>query len=359
MIIGIDASKAAEEKRTGVENFVYQLILHLNEIDHTNFYYLYSNKRLPEELLDNTHFSEIYIPFPKFWNKLRLPMALLKYKPDVYLQPSYMIPAFAPKKTIGVIHDLAWVKFPDAYSKTDLLSQKITLKNLVEGAAKLVCVSKSAANDLIEYMPSAKAKVEVIYLGAESKTEEITGQKDSLELKSKYFVSIGRLEERKNISNIIEAFKQFKAKGHSHKLVLAGKPGFGYDKIESSIKSSGYSSDIILPGFIPASEFNNLLKNAEALLYPSLYEGFGLTALEAMKAGAPVITSNVSSLPEVVGDAAILVDPVSAQEIAVAMELIVEDQDLRASLVKKGLKQAEKFSWEKTAKEYLKLMEGM
>ena len=358
MIIGIDASKAGEDQKTGVENFVYQLILHLIKIDSNNQYLLFSNKPLPKELRSE-NFKEIYIPFPKFWNKLRLPMTLLKYKPEIYIQPSYAIPSFAPKKTIAVCHDLAWVKFPQAYSKKELLLQKYALDNIAQNAAKIVCVSNSAAKDLKEYLPYTNSRIAVIYLGVNDQIEQKTTPKDFLGINSKYFISIGRLEERKNTKNIVEAFNRFKDLGFPYKLILVGSPGYGYDKILTAVKSSKYSKDIIIPGFIPTEKSNDLLSGAQALLYPSLYEGFGLAALEAMTAGTPVITSDSSSLPEVVGDTAILVDPLNIDEIFKAMEKIAKDENLRQSLIKKGLVQARKFSWETTAREYLKLMEEM
>lgn len=363
MIIGIDASKAAETNKTGVENFVYYLILNLTKIDNKNTYYLYTNKHLPQELISKDNFKEIYIPFPKLWNKFRLPLALLKFQPDVYLETSYMVPLFAPKKSIAVFHDLAWVKFPKAYSKAQIMSQEQTLSNITSRTEKIVCVSDSSKKDLDAYLPAIAHKTLVIHLAGTESLKKIDKPRDILNLNSKYFLSLGRLEERKNTLNIIKAFIQFKTNYQLHatnyRLILAGKPGYGFEVVADIIKNSKYKDDIIIPGYIANDDLNDLLSGAAALVYPSLYEGFGLPSLEAMRAGTPVITSNTSSLPEIVGDAAILVNPEKIEDIAQALEKIATDPKLRNSLIEKGLKQQTKFTWEQTAKKFLKLMEEL
>lgn len=359
MIIGIDASKAAMDKRTGVENYVYQLILNLQKIDSKNTYYLYTNKHLPEELLKNSNFIEKFIPFPKFWNKIRLPLELRKDKPEKYLQPVYMIPKFAPAKSIGVFHDLAWKKFPEAYSSKDIASQKRALKNLRRRAQTIICVSNSAKNDLIEVCPDLEPRLKVVYHAGNIKPSP-TQFKDLLKIGQKYFLFFGRLETRKNVVNIVKAFYEAKEHGLSHKLVLVGKPGFGYDKIETEINSnSEFSGDIIRPNFVDDATLYDLIAGAEATVYPSLYEGFGLPALESMSIGTPVITANTSSLPEVVGDSAIMVDPTDFHQISDAMIKISTDSNFRQQLSISGIEQARHFSWQKTAEQTLKLLEEL
>ncbi|MEI6499106.1 MAG: glycosyltransferase family 1 protein [bacterium] len=359
MIIGIDASKAAMEKRTGVENYVYQLILNLQKIDTSNTYFLYTNKHLPLELLQNTNFIEKYIPFPKFWNKIRLPIALLRDKPDKYLQPVYLIPSFAPQKSIGVFHDLAFKKFPEAYSSRDIALQKKALKNLYRRANKIICVSNSARDDLLSIYPNLTEKLNVIHLASNIKPSP-TQFKDLLNIKEKYFISIGRLEKRKNIKNIIKSFYVAKQTELPHKLVLIGKPGYGYNEICETIKSvPEYAKDILIPGFVDNETLYDLILGAEATLYPSLYEGFGLTALDSMSIGTPVITSNTSSMPEVVGSAALTVDPNNLEQISDAIIKIATDSSLRQDLSIKSIEQARHFSWQKTAEQTKKLLETL
>ncbi len=363
MIIGIDASKAAAENRTGVENFTYQMILGLNKIKKENFYYLYTNKSLPHELHSRVNFLEKKTYFHRFFNKVFLPLLLLKYRPDVYFQPLYSIPMFTPKKCIAVVHDLAFQKFPDAYSDSEIKRQMSSLNNVVKKSEKIVCVSQSTKNDLIELFPETKEKIEIIYPSYNEETfHPIEKPKDPLKVGDYFFLFIGRLEERKNIVKIIEAFSLLKEElGLPHKLVLAGKPGYGYDKIAEKIKSlkPEIAKQIILPGFIKQEDMADVMSSATAFLYPSLYEGFGIAALDALAAGTPVITANTSALPEAVGDAAILVAPEDANAIKNAMRELATDPVKRNSLIKKGLDQIQKFSWEKSAQKLLNILESL
>ncbi len=178
---------------------------------------------------------------------------------------------------------------------------------------------------------------------------------------------IGRLEKRKNILNLIEAFGIFKEsrklqatclpdRQASHRLILAGKAGFGFDKIKRRAERSEYGKDIILKGYVSKREKEELYQNADVFVTPSLYEGFGLPILEAMSYGVPVICSDNSSLPEVAGSAGLLVDPNNTQEIAEAINRVLNNVDLREEMVKRGFENAKKFSWEKCARETMEVL---
>lgn len=359
MIIGIDASKAAVKKRTGVENFVYQLILALSKLDQKNTYYLYTDAHLPEELKANKNFVEKFVPPHRFWNKLHLSRAILHDKPERYLQPVYTIPPFAPKKSVAVVHDLAWLKQGQAYTFKQRLIQWFALLNICKKAARIICVSNATKHDLITYKPYTKNKISVVYL-AGGNYEPIFHPKDILNIKSDYFLAGGRLDQRKNIINVVKAFYLVKSRGIDEKIVLIGEPGFGYEEILKEIDSNGeYKKDIIMPGFVGPDKLKDLYSGASAFIFPSLYEGFGIPVLEAMQAGTPVITANTSSLPEVAGNAALLVDPQNPSEIADSMARVVSDQVLRADMINKGKIQASKFSWQKSASEILRILEEL
>jgi glycosyltransferase involved in cell wall biosynthesis len=357
MIIGIDASKAASKGRTGVENFVYQVILNLQKFDQENTYFLYTNSPLPEELKANSNFQEKFINKEKYFNKIHLPLALLRDKPELFLEMSYALPRFAPKKSVAVCHDLAWLYFPKAYTFAERQSQKSALDSVCH-AAKIITPSKSAKKDLAAYKPKVKDKIEVIYLAGRGFCK-LDAPRNILNLSKPYFLSIGRLEERKNTQNIIKAYEAYRENGGQSLLCLIGKAGTGFDKIEKTIKNSKYQKDIICPGFVKNEDLNDLLSGATAFLYPSLYEGFGIAALEAMEAGAPVITANTSSLPEAVGDAAIQLDPYDTEEIAACMTKIESDQAFRDDLINKGLARAKEFTWESTAQKIHHLLESL
>jgi glycosyltransferase involved in cell wall biosynthesis len=176
-------------------------------------------------------------------------------------------------------------------------------------------------------------------------------------LGGKYLLFVGRLEERKNICGIIEAFDILKKKYNlPHKLVLAGKFGYGAENIKTNIKKSKYKSDIILPGYILDEEKFELLANAEVFLFPTFYEGFGLPILEAQSVSTPVITSNISSMPEVSGESAVLVDPKDANAIAEAAYKLISDESYKNDIIEKGYNNTKRFSWEKCAKEIAEII---
>ena len=209
-----------------------------------------------------------------------------------------------------------------------------------------------------------EGKIEVIYEGISSEISNFQFpisnkipnpkyQNSKYEiLNTKYLLFIGRLEERKNIVGIIKAFEILKEKYKiPHKLVLAGKFGFGAESIKNKIENSQYREDIILPGYVSDEEKFELLKNAEVFLFPTFYEGFGLPILEAQSVGTPVVTSNISSMPEVTGGSAILVDPKDTNAIAEAVQKLISDESHKNDIIEKGLENVKRFSWEKCARE--------
>ncbi|MDD5490119.1 MAG: glycosyltransferase family 1 protein, partial [Candidatus Moranbacteria bacterium] len=176
-------------------------------------------------------------------------------------------------------------------------------------------------------------------------------------LNTRYLLFVGRLEERKNIIGIVRAFEILKDKySLPHKLVLAGKFGYGGGEIRNKIEKSRYKDDIVLPGYIADEEKFELMKKAEAFLFPTFYEGFGLPILEAQSVGTPVITSNISSMPEVAGNGAVLVDPEDANAIAEAVHRIISDESYKNDIIEKGLENVKRFSWEKCAREISRLI---
>jgi len=361
MIIGIDAAKAAIVNRSGVENFVYQVILNLKKIDSTNTYYLYTNKHLPAELLGD-NFQEKYIEGSRFWNRYFLPKALAEFPPEVYFQPLDFIPKNAPAKTLAVVHDLASKFFPEAYSFRERIVQKMSLDNLTQKAEKIVCISQSTKSDLLQFYPSVKDKVEVVYLGYDhDKFHPIIQPKDILKLDEHYILYSGRIEERKNTLALVRAFfKAKKAHHFTHKLVLAGGSGHGANKVYNEINQNiEFRKDVVLPGHISHDKLPDLIAGADLFAFPSLYEGFGLSLIEAMACGTVVLTSNSSAMPEVGGDSVYYIDPKNEKNIADGLYESLTDIDLRRDLKKKAPDQAKKFSWEKTARDILNILEKL
>jgi len=360
MLIGIDASKTAIKEKTGIDNTAYQIIFNLEKIDQKNTYYLYSNKPINSQLKQRDNFQEKLIPFPKFWNRLRLPLALLRDKPEKFLQLTNVIPSFAPPKTAVLIHDLAFKFFPEAYSSFELILQETAIKSAIEKAELIIFSCNANKKDFLKYYQFPENKIRIVPLAYDDATFKKKGDDKNILTDSSYFIFVGRLEKRKNLIQIIEAFGNFKDKTKSnYKLMLVGKKGYGYDEIENKIKNSKHKKDIVITGYLSNEKLADLYRMACGLIYPSLYEGFGLPILEAMACGIPVITSDIPTLKEISGDAALLVDPQNTKSIVEEMEKIAFDKKKRLELISKGLERIKYFSWAKTANQIYKVLEEM
>ena len=361
MLIGIDASQAAKEKKTGIEYLSSQLILYLKNMDHKNKYLLFSNLRLPNSY-QSSNFKPIFLPFRKFWHKFRLPLALLKFKPDVFLEIGYMLPNFAPKKSICFVHDLASKYFPNAYSPRDKMILDISFRR-ANRAAAIIFISQSTKADYQKFFPGFKGKTCVISPGYDTELfKDSPSSSNILNLSTKYILYLGRLETKKNIKNLILAYKIFRKKTKlTPKLVLAGKEGCGFSEIISEINKldANIRHDIIIPGYISDKDLGNLYAGADLFIFPSLYEGFGIPILEAMACGTPVACSKSSSLPEAGGDAAVYFEPNNPEEIADSINSVLTNPALRSKMIAKGFIQAKKFSYTKMAKEVLDVINSL
>ena len=366
MKIGIDASRAFGKKRTGTEEYSYQLIKNFAMMDisrHQVFLYVRENPLIDFDLPDN--FQLKIISTNRFWTQIGLASEMMMNKPDALFVPSYAVPQIHPTKTVVTIHGLEYRFCPECYSLKERLILELNTRFSIKLASKIITPSESTKNDLIKFYKVNPDKVKVIYHGVESvkpQAENIKCQDEE----SFNILFIGRLEKRKNLVNLIKAFEIFKnsfgnspsslfQKGNSNiKLIFAGKAGFGFAEIKKAIEKSPFGKDIILKNYISKKEKNELYENASLFVLPSFYEGFGLPVLEAMSYGAPVVCSNISSLPEVAGDAAILIDPNNTEEIAETTSKVFSDDNLREGMIKKGFENIKKFSWEKCARETIK-----
>ena len=360
MRIGIDASRAFQKERTGIEEYSYQVILHLKEILSEREVTLYTRPgENPDfSLPKNWKIKPLYAP--RFWTQLRLSWELFWHPVDKLLVLAHVVPFIHPKNTVVVIHGLEYEILPKAYSFWDYWYMRLSIKKSCHWAKKIIAVSKNTKKDLIDLYKISAEKIGVIYEGYGKNFQlPITNfqsiSNDSIQ--EPYLLFIGRIEERKNVLGIIKAFEILKEKYKvAHQLVLAGKGGFGYERIVAYIENSKHKVDISLPGFVSTEQKWQMLQGADIFVFPSLYEGFGLPILEAQSVGVPVVTSNVSSMPEVAGDSAILADPNNPEEMAQAIYNLISDHNLRNEIVAKGYTNVKRFSWEKCAEEIAKLL---
>ncbi len=361
MIVGIDASRAFLRRRTGIEEYSYQVIRHLRAELRDQTVVLYVRKKL--EIRNSK--LEMTVPdidfdlppqwqvkglwAPRFWTQIRLSLEMLLHPPDVLFVPAHTVPLIHPRKTVVTVHGLEYEFSPESYGFWEWLYMRWSIRFSVRVADRVIAVSENTKRDLIRLYAVPEKKIQVIYEGLSQPTTY--NLQPSTLAEKPFFLFIGRLETRKNIVRMIEAFEIFKAKtGLAHTLVLAGKPGFGYEAIRYKLQATSYKQDIHELGYVSEEEKWELLKDAVVFLFPSLYEGFGLPVIEAQSVGVPVITANTSSLPEVAGEGAVLVNPLDSGEIATAMEMLVTDPEKRADIIEEATRNVDRFSWAQCAR---------
>jgi glycosyltransferase involved in cell wall biosynthesis len=249
---------------------------------------------------------------------------------------------------------------PLHYSFKQRYYLNVLTRDGIRRADAIIVPSYATASALFEYLGADESKVHVIHHGAPSRVAK-TSQSAISEFPNPYFLFVGRLETHKNVIGLVRAFTKFQQdhKGEGYKLLLAGKPGFGYERIKKAIEQSSFETDIVDLGYIAEERKWSLLRGATAFCFPSFSEGFGLPILEAQVAGVPVVTSNVTAMPEIASSTgALLVDPDDPEKIAEAMERVVSDRTLKNLLVTHGLENVSRFSWDKTARATLKVLLG-
>lgn len=352
------------KKRTGVEEYIYNLARTFPKIDKkTKFVFFYNHsqdlpylKELGEpknvtlvNLKRNNHlfnFSTKFLGKPKISN-------LLPFKPDVVLIPSYRPLALGEGiKRVVVFHDLSFEHFPKFFSFKIRLWHKYTnLKKQARKGNHLIAVSQSTKNDLINLYNITPEKISVIYHGVNlSEINDFELKKIAKKLPKYFIFTLSTLEPRKNLKTLIKAFELLKKEiNFPHKLVIAGKKGW-LKKKDFALLSN---PDVIWLDHIHSKDKTALYKLADLFVLPTYYEGFGLPVLEAMTIGTPVITSNISSLPEIARGSTLLVNPYDPEELKNALKHLLESKNLRSILKQKGLKRSKEFNWEKCAKETL------
>lgn len=375
MRIGIDASRAFLRRRTGIEEYSYQVIQHLVDKLKNHQIVLYVKKGQAVDFDLPKNWKVKTISWKYFWTQVGLSLEMIFNPVDVLFIPAHIIPWFFPKKTIVTVHGLEYEFCPGAYSFWEKLYMRFFIKRSCRKASKIIAVSQNTKKDLVNLYKIPTEKIEVVYEGVNFEfplwKRGIKGDSKSSENSSnpsptlpflkgeRFLLFLGRIEERKNVLGIIKAFEIFKEKYKlPHKLVLAGKPGHGYNSIKSKVQSlkSKARKDIVELGFVREKEKWQLLQNADVFLFPSLYEGFGLPILEAQSVGTAVVTSKVSSIPEVVGESAVLIDPKDYQALAEAMYKLVSDENLRNDIIEKGYENVKRFSWEKCASQIAEII---
>lgn len=358
--IGIDINEANVKNRVGTGQYTYNILRYFEQHKEIEFHLYHRDPLSPELPPEREGWRYHQVGPSRGWIRFGLPLYLLTHpKNDIFWSPAHYMPIYTGGKGVVTIHDLAYEYFPKFFLPSDLYKLKNWSRQAVKQADKVIAVSEATKRDLLALYDLADDKVEVVHNGYDSDIFNVSSPaKQSLLANFKlkafdYLLFLGTIQPRKNAIKLVQAFHLLKEQGYSGKLVLAGGIGWMADETLSVIKNSKVSKDIIMTGYVSDETRKALYTYADVYVLPSLYEGFGVPAIEAMACGAPVAVANNSSLPEVVGEAGVLFNASDPADIESAVMKLKQD---RAGWSKKSLKRAKSFSWEKCAEGTLKVL---
>ena len=374
-IIAIDYTPAYEQGG-GIGRLVRDLVAALAHEDTKTAYRLFvsgaSNTTLPAAPNSNYQWRPTPITpkwLARIWHRAQIPLPVEVFvgNVDLYHATDFVLPpTLSTTKTIVTVHDLSFVRVPDAASPNLKCYLDIVVPRSVKRANHVIADSQATKDDLISLYDIQPDKITVLLSGIDKR---YSPQKDLdllVTMRNKYRIPgkpylfiVGTVQPRKNYSRVIQALKILRERGYDLCFVIAGGKGWLEDEMYQTIQETGMSDYVHLIGFVDDDDLPVLYSGAECVAFPSLYEGFGFPVLEGMACGTPVVTSNISSLPEVAGDAALLVNPLSVAEITHAIQRILDDTTLRETLIQKGFEQVKKFTWEESAKQLQQIYQNV
>lgn len=376
MIIGIDGNEANVERRVGISEYAFELLRYFKEFTtspdlikvHSLWFIVYLKDNPLPHMPEWSENWQYRIVGPKMlWTQFGLPLHLFfdKPRPNIFFSPTHYAPRISPVPTAVAIMDLSYIHFPEMFTKKDLFQLIHWTAYSAKQAEVIFTISQSSKRDILKYYQVPEERVIVTYPGIKQESVIMKQESGIEEIKNKYGISdkyvlfVGTIQPRKNIERLIKAFDRvLKEDRHTNlQLIIVGKRGWLYESILKRPKELGIEEKVIFLNFVPDEELDILYRNALCFCLPSLYEGFGLPVLEAMKRGCPVITSKVSSLPEAGGEAALYFNPESVEDIAEKITELINNESLREKFIQKGFEQVKKFSWKKTAQETLELLQ--
>ena len=361
MHIGIDGRAAELYRGTGIGTYTYQLINNLNQIDFLNNYMLFVSKNAKFDFPLRKNFSLASaneISSDNFWEKVRIPNILTDNKINIYHVPQNGV-GLSENIDCGstiTLHDIIPLRMPETCSERYLKIFNEEIPKIIKNCSGIITVSNYSKNDIAKEFNIPHNKIFVTPLAPEEIYKPLNKQNCYNYLKKKYKINtpfilyVGGFSPRKNIIGLIEAFSLLKEKySKPLKLIILGSKGISYEKYKKKAEDLNISSEVIFPGFIPLKDMPIFYNLSKIFVYPSFYEGFGLPPLEAMACGTPVIASNLTSIPEVVGDAALTVNPEDINSLKENMFNILNNKELYLELVDKSILHSSSFSWKNTA----------
>ncbi len=364
MRIAVNTRLLLKGKLEGIGWFSYQTLEHIvkNHPEH-EFFFFFDRPYDPQFVFGPNVTPVVVHPQARhpilfyIWFEWSIPMLLRKYKIDLFLSPDGYMSLSTKVPTCLVIHDLAFEHYPEHTVLSHRLYWRHYSPLFARKATRIVTVSTFSKNDISTRYGIEPAKIDVVYNGAHDEYQPLSvDEREAVKKKyadgCEYFVFAGALHPRKNIVNLLKAFIVFKKRQRTNmKLVIAGRPAWKYEEVEQLKAEMPFKEDVKWVGYMNVDELSQVIGGAYALVYASLFEGFGIPILEALECDVPAIVSNTSSMPEVAGDAALLVDPTSVDDIADKMHLIYKDEALRNKLIANAGPQAKKFDWGRSAEQ--------
>jgi len=378
MRIGIDARAILNPEKSapsGVGNYVWHLIKNILDLDSENQYVLFFDFKVrdrdvkrfsrPNVKIKFFPFSDYKKYMPGAYSEILGMATYIREKLDVLhvTSPIYRVPATYRGKVLTTFYDFAIYRVPELFPKLSAAKTRALYSFMAKKSDHIIAVSEATQKDAQEFLGYPAEKISMIHNGIDRRFFEPNdfGREKLLEkykIRGKYILFLGTLEPRKNLARVIEAFSRFKKSGQAGadlQLVVTGKRGWLAEEYFQQVADLEIASDVIFTGYVSGDELKPLYTYSEFFVMPSLYEGFGQTIVEAMACGTPCLVSKVASIPEIVGDAAYFVDPNDTDGISAAMATLANDKNLRENLSEKGKRQAQKFSWEKCARETLEV----
>jgi glycosyltransferase involved in cell wall biosynthesis len=357
--------------RLGVSRYLTTLLQALSATDGESEYVLLANSRIRDLLPDRPNFEVVATSFPIrstrsriLWEQVFLPMELRRQRADLVHFPDQSLPLLPvlPCPSVVTVHDLTTYRYTEAYTRGKVLYKKLTTRAAIRQASRIIADSQSTRQDILELF-GVSERVRVIYPGLDGQflpvrdRSRLERTRTALGLPERYILHVGSIDPRKNLISLFKALAILRDDGLQVKLVVAGSREYNYRPIFDKVRALRLGDQVLFLDFVPDAELVDVYNLAQLFVFPSIHEGFGYPPLEAMACGTPVIVSNSSSLPEIVGDAALQVDPFNAAEIATAIRLLLSDSALREQLASRGKQRAAFFTWERTTRETLKVYE--
>ena len=372
MVIAVNTRFLLKESLEGFGYFTKEVLRHLvaNHPEH-RFHFFFDRPYNPSFIFSSNVTGHVLTPparhplLWKYWFDVKVSRALKKVKADVFLSPDGQCSLTTKIPQCVVMHDLGFLHYPEGYQKSHLRYYRYYTPRFIKKAKAVLTVSNFSKQDITNHYQTEEAKIKVVYNGVKElfapiSFDEQTKIKDKYTGGTEFFLYAGAIHPRKNLIHLLKAFSIFKRRLHSSmKLVLAGRLAWKNNEFLDLLKTYKYKDDVVLTGYLEENELARLMASAYAFVYPSLFEGFGVPVVEAMKCRVPVLTSKASSMEEISEGAALYFDPQNVDEMADKLMRIYKDEDGRRGLIEKGFTVAQQYSWQRTATAVWEAMEGI